>query len=192
MSFDEAVPRDASELWLVVGPEGGLTEAELARLAAGLLACSGSLEGVVVLGGRLGDYFARNGDSGGHAKAAFIGSLVMTPGMILTPIFPDPQLALVGLALIPFGMAFITVNIVTSMLRVTPNQMRGLAYALLLLAMTFTGMSLGPFLPALITDYVFGNELMLGYSMFIVSLSMTFISNIAFFKCLGAFRAAKS
>lgn len=146
----------------------------------------------IFLGGRLGDYFARNGDSGGHAKAAFIGSLVMTPGMILTPIFPDPQLALVGLALIPFGMAFITVNIVTSMLRVTPNQMRGLAYALLLLAMTFTGMSLGPFLPALITDYVFGNELMLGYSMFIVSLSMTFISNIAFFKCLGAFRAAKS
>lgn len=146
----------------------------------------------IFLGGRLGDYFAKKGDSGGHAKAAFIGSLFMMPGMIVTPILPNPQLALVGLALIPFGMAFITVNIVSSMLRVTPNQMRGLAYALLLMAMSFTGMSLGPFLPALITDYVFGNEMMVGYSMLIVSLSTAFVSNIAFYKCIGAFRSAQS
>ena len=112
--------------------------------------------------------------------------------MIITPILPDPKLALVGLALIPFGMAFITVNIVSSMLRVTPNQMRGLTYALLLMAMSFTGMSLGPFLPALITDYVFGNEMMVGYSMLIVSLSTAFVSNIAFYKCIGAFRSAES
>ncbi len=146
----------------------------------------------IFLGGRLGDYFAKKGDSGGHAKAAFIGSLFMMPGMIITPILPDPQLALAGLALIPFGMAFITVNIVSSMLRVTPNQMRGLAYALLLMAMSFTGMSLGPFLPALITDYVFDNEMMLGYSMLIVSLSTAFVSNIAFYKCIGAFRSVES
>ncbi|MDA0706144.1 MAG: MFS transporter [Proteobacteria bacterium] len=146
----------------------------------------------IFLGGRLGDYFSNKGDSGGHAKAAFVGSLFMMPGMIITPILPDPKLALVGLALIPFGMAFITVNIVSSMLRVTPNQMRGLTYALLLMAITFTGMSLGPFLPALITDYVFGNEMMVGYSMLIVSLSTAFVSNIAFYKCIGAFRSAES
>jgi MFS family permease len=146
----------------------------------------------IFLGGRLGDYFANKGDSGGHAKAAFVGSLFMMPGMIVTPVIPNPQLALVGLALIPFGMAFITVNAVSSMLRVTPNQMRGLTYALLLMAMTFTGMSLGPFLPALITDYVFGNEMMVGYSMLIVSLSTAFVSNIAFYKCIGAFRSAES
>ena len=144
----------------------------------------------IFLGGRLGDYLSKKGDNGGHAKAAFIGSLFMMPGMIITPILPNPQLALVGLTLIPFGMAFITVNIVSSMLRVTPNQMRGLVYALLLLAMTFTGMSLGPFLPALITDYVFGNEMMIGYSMLIVSLSTAFVSNIAFYKCIGGFRSA--
>ncbi len=146
----------------------------------------------ILLGGRLGDYFASRGDQGGHAKAAFVGSLFMAPGMIATPIIPNPQLALAGLALIPFGMAFITVNIVSSMLRVTPNQMRGLAYALLLMAMSFAGMSLGPFLPALITDYVFANEMMVGYSMFIVSVSTAFISLIAFYKCIGAFRSAES
>jgi MFS family permease len=146
----------------------------------------------IFLGGRLGDHFFKKGDSGGHAKAAFIGSLFMMPGMIATPIIPSAQLALVGLALIPFGMAFITVNIVSSMLSVTPNQMRGLVYALLLLAMTITGMSLGPFVPALITDYVFGNEMMVGYSMLIVSLSTAFVSNIAFYKCIGAFRSAES
>ncbi|MBT5220576.1 MAG: MFS transporter [Woeseia sp.] len=145
----------------------------------------------IFLGGRLGDYYSRQGDSGGHAKAAFLGSLFMVPGMIATPILPDPKIALAGLALIPFGMAFITVNIVSSMLRVTPNQMRGLAYALLLMAMSFTGMSLGPFLPALITDYVFANEMMVGYSMLIVSLSTAFISIFAFYKCIGAFRSAK-
>jgi MFS family permease len=145
----------------------------------------------IALGARLGDYLSAKGDSGGHAKAAFIGSLFMVPGMIATPIVPNPQLALVGLALIPFGMAFITVNIVTSMLRVTPNQMRGLAYSLLLMVMTLTGTTLGPTVVALITDFVFENEQMVGYSMLIVSVATAFFSNFAFYKCIAAFRSAK-
>lgn len=143
----------------------------------------------IVLGGRLGDYFAARGDTGGHAKAAFIGSLFMVPGMIVTPIAPNPQLALVALTLIPFGMAFITVNIVTCMLRVTPNQMRGLTYALFLMVMSLTGMTLGPTLVAIITDFVFKNEMMIGYSMLVVSLGTAFLGNFAFHKCIGAFRS---
>jgi MFS family permease len=144
----------------------------------------------IALGGYLGDHFASKGDSGGHAKAAFIGSLFMVPGMIAAPVLGNPKLALVGLALVPFGMAFITVNIVSSMLRVTPNQMRGLAYALLLMVMTVTGTTLGPTMVAIITDYVFENELMIGYSMMIASLATAFFSNIAFYKCISAFRLA--
>lgn len=143
----------------------------------------------IAIGGRVGDYFARNGDNGGHAKAAFVGSLFMVPGMIATPVLPNPQLALIGLALIPFGMAFITVNIVSSMLRVTPNQLRGQAYAFFLMFMTLAGSTFGPTLVALITDFVFENEMMVGYSMLIVSLLTAFVSNIAFFKCIGAFRS---
>lgn len=143
----------------------------------------------IALGGRLGDHFATQGDRGGHAKAAFIGSLFMVPGMIATPVLPIPELALVGLALIPFGMAFITVNIVTSMLRITPNQLRGQTYAFFLMVISLSGYSLGPTLVGIITDRVFHNEMMLGYSMLIVSLGTAFISNIAFYKCVGAFRS---
>ncbi len=142
----------------------------------------------IALGGRLGDYFAAKQDRGGHAKAAFVGSLFMVPGMLITPVLPSAQLALAGLALIPFGMAFITVNAVTSMLRVTPNQLRGQTYALFLMVMTLSGTTLGPTLVAVITDYVFSNEMMLGYSMLIVSLGTAFVSNVAFFKCIRAFR----
>jgi len=142
----------------------------------------------IALGGRLGDYFAAKEDRGGHAKAAFVGSLFMVPGMLATPVISNPHLALVGLALIPFGMAFITVNAVTSMLRVTPNQLRGQTYALFLMVISLSGTTLGPTLVAVITDYVFENEMMLGYSMLIVSLGTAFVSNFAFFKCIRAFR----
>ncbi|MEX2495625.1 MAG: MFS transporter [Woeseia sp.] len=149
----------------------------------------------IVTGGRIGDWFAAKGDAGdagGHAKAAFIGSLFMVPGMIITPVIPDPYLALVGLALIPFGMAFITVNIVSAMLRVTPNQLRGQTYALFLMAMTMAGSTFGPTLVAVITDFVFQDEMMIGYSMLIVSLGTAFFSNFFFYKCMSAFRSLET
>jgi MFS family permease len=96
----------------------------------------------------------------------------------------------VGMAVVATVNTIITVNIVSSMLRVTPNQMRGLAYALLLMVMTVTGTALGPTMVAIITDYVFENELMIGYSMMIASLATAFFSNIAFYKCISAFRLA--
>lgn len=146
----------------------------------------------IATGARLGDYFANKGDNGGHAKAAFIGSLFMVPGMIVTPVMPNPQLALIGLALIPFGMAFITVNMVSSMLRVTPNQLRGLTYAIFLMVLSLSGSTFGPTLVALITDYVFADEMKLGYSMLIVSLGTAFFSNFAFYKSIGAFRSERT
>lgn len=142
----------------------------------------------IALGGRLGDYFANKGDSGGHAKAGFVGSLFMVPGMILTPVIPHPELALIGLALVPFGMAFITVNMVSCMLRITPNQLRGQTYAFFLMVISLSATTLGPTLVAIITDYVFENEMMVGYSMTTVSIGTAIISLIAFFKCIDAFR----
>ncbi len=142
----------------------------------------------IFLGARLGDYFAAQDDNGGHAKAAFIGSLFMVPGMIATPVISNPQLALVGLALIPFGMAFITVNMVSALLRITPNQLRGQTYAMFLLVISLSGTTLGPTLVGFITDFVFKNEMMIGYSMLTVSLATAFIANFAFFKSIGAFR----
>ena len=145
----------------------------------------------IAVGGRLGDYYASTNDAGGHAKAALIGSIFMVPGILLTPTFPNAQLALVGLALIPFGMAFITVNIVTAVLRVTPNQLRGQVYAVLLMVMTLAGTTFGPTLVAVITDYVFKNEMMIGYSMLIVGLATGFFSNIAFYQCMRVYRELK-
>ncbi|NCF52261.1 MFS transporter [Gammaproteobacteria bacterium] len=146
----------------------------------------------IALGARLGDYFAARGDKGGHAKAGFVGSLFMVPGMIFTPVLPSPELALIGLTLIPFGMAFITVNLVTAMLRVTPNQLRGLTYAFFLMVLSLSGTTFGPTLVALITDFVFADEMKIGYSMLIVSLGTAFFSNFAIYKSIGAFRSEKT
>ena len=143
----------------------------------------------IALGARLGDYFATRRDSGGHARAAFVGSLFMAPGMVLTPVISDPDLALVGLALIPFGMAFITVNTVTAMLRITPNQLRGQTYAFFLMVISLSGMTLGPTLVAVVTDFVFKNEAMVGYSMTSIATIMAVVSVISFYKCIAAFRS---
>jgi MFS family permease len=51
-----------------------------------------------------------------------------------------------------------------------PNQFRGQVSALFLFILSLGGLSLGPLLPGLLNDYVFGNEQMLG-----VSLSLTLV-----------------
>jgi MFS family permease len=53
---------------------------------------------------------------------------------------------------------------------VIPNEMRGQIYALYLLTISVLGYAVGPVIVALITDKIFQNDAMVGWSMAIVAL----------------------
>jgi MFS family permease len=58
----------------------------------------------------------------------------------------------------------------TVMSDIVPNQLRGQAVAIVSMAATLVGATVGPTAVALATDRVFGDPLMIGYSILMVTL----------------------
>jgi MFS family permease len=88
-------------------------------------------------------------------RVVVYSTLFATPLAILTPLMPNPWLA-VGLSffsLIINGMAAPPEN--AALQSVTPNHLRGQVTFLYLFIMNVIGMGLGPLLVALLTQYVF-------------------------------------
>jgi MFS family permease len=67
---------------------------------------------------------------------------------------------------------------------IMPNRMRGVASALLILAQNLLGLTLGPTGVALLTDYVFQDEMALGWSLVIMSVSALSIATVLFYFAL--------
>ena len=72
---------------------------------------------------------------------------------------------------------------------VVPQRLRGQVLGFFMSLFGLIGFGAGPLVTATITDYVFGDEGMLGYSLLIVSVTATTISWIALRKTLAAIRA---
>ena len=89
---------------------------------------------------------------------------------------PDARLSLVLLAPLsallasPFGVAPAAIQ------QMMPNPMRGQASSLYLFVNSMVGLGLGPTAVALITDYVFHNDAMVGYSLLAVDVSGAMIA----------------
>ncbi|MFT5609030.1 MAG: MFS family permease [Parvicella sp.] len=142
----------------------------------------------IFVGARIGSALVQDGDPGGQVKAGFIGMCVLALSATIVPLIPNPKLAILALGLVPFSLAFVTVNIVSALLQVTPNQMRGQTYALFLMTMSVFGLALGPTAVALVTDFVFGNEAMVGYSLSLIASLSGFIGVVAIKFAIQAFR----
>ncbi|MCY1465108.1 hypothetical protein D9M71_832170 [compost metagenome] len=63
----------------------------------------------------------------------------------------------------PFGVAPAAIQ------EIMPNSMRGQASAVYLFVITLIGLGIGPTAVAIITDYVFGDDMSLRYSLMIVT-----------------------
>ncbi|NIL98302.1 MAG: MFS transporter, partial [Planctomycetales bacterium] len=82
---------------------------------------------------------------------------------------PDPVWSLVLLCPLLFFSSFPFGPAAAAMQLVTPNQMRGQVSALYLFAVNLCGIAWGPTIAALFTDYVFKDDMAVGYSIAIVS-----------------------
>jgi MFS family permease len=134
----------------------------------------------VNFGGWLADWLYARGHADGHMRATLIGVLLLIPASVLIPLMPTPQLALIMLVPSLLGGALSTATGAAALMMVAPNQMRGQTTALFYFVINLLGLTLGPTAVAMVTDYGFGYDGALRYSLAIVS-GVAGIAAIGFF-----------
>lgn len=115
--------------------------------------------------GWLADFFTRRGRDDGPLCAGIVGGLgVIIPGALFSSM-PDLNSSLWVLAAAFFFASFPVATSAAGLQLMAPNQMRAQVTALFFLAMNLFGITGGASLVALLTDKVFGDTTMVGYSM---------------------------
>ena len=123
----------------------------------------------VIAGGWLADRLVKKGHRDGHLRAMMVGGFgVILPG-IFYPLVADAVWAVVLLAPYAFFVSFPTGASIAALQAISPNQMRAQATAVYLFIVSFVSLGFGPTFVALITDFVFGQDADLRYSLAIVT-----------------------
>lgn len=122
-----------------------------------------------IFGGWLADWLT----SKGHRDGLFRSTLIM--GVLSTP-FAFSTIPGIGAVYLLFGFGaytfcvLATTSTVPALLQViTPNRLRGQVSAVYLTILNIAALAVGPLCVALLTDYVFRDEMALGYSLTVVS-----------------------
>jgi MFS family permease len=141
-------------------PEAGGIHGLLVMVVGLLAACFGG-----VLGDRLGSMRA-----GGRFRAIFYAFVIFIPGVLMLSLASTPGLASIGLAIQFFGVCAGASVMYAVLQDIVPNQYRGQAAAILSMLVTLGSATLGPTAVALITDHLFHNPTMVGYSILLATL----------------------
>jgi MFS family permease len=105
----------------------------------------------------------------------------LTPATIL----PDVRWTIALLAIGMFLMSFPMGTSVAALQLIFPNQVRGQVAALFLFVLNLGGLTMGPYVPGWLNDYVFHDERMLGTSL---SLTIGIASVLMFLVFLATLR----
>jgi MFS family permease len=119
----------------------------------------------LLTGSALAERLAKRGYDDANLRVLQIATLLVIPFSCLFPLAPTPELALTLWAM-NFYCAMIGVGPANAAVQmITPNQMRGQIRAAYQFVFNVVGFGAGPFLVALFTDYVFGYDGALRYSL---------------------------
>ncbi len=141
----------------------------------------------VVLSGFLAEKMLERGVRDATLRLPVISVLLALPLAVVYPLVASPWLALGLLALViflgtvPFGAGVSTFPLIT------PNRMRAQVIAAYLLVANLLGYSAGPILIAWLTDNVFGDPLLINYSLAIAPVAMMAIGVICIILARGPF-----
>lgn len=145
--------------------------------------CSGLL-----IGGVLADYWQQKGICDAPLRVAVLSAIGTGAlfAVALTTTRLDVTLALLGPALfcstLPMGTSAAALQLIF------PNQLRGIISAIFLFILNMGGLSLGPLLPGLFTDYLFRNEKAVGASLGLSIAIASLLMLIAFAATIEPYR----
>jgi MFS family permease len=130
----------------------------------GIMVLLGSTGGVF-LGGAVASSWMRRGRSDANLMVPIISSLIAVPFAIAFPLVSNPTLSLIlllpvlCLAVVPFGCGTAVLPIIS------PNRMRAQVVAVYLLIANLLSFTCGPTAVGALTDYVFQDPNLVGYSL---------------------------
>lgn len=132
----------------------------------GLIVVFSSITGVL-FGGWYADKLVKEGKTDGRLRISVLAAVLSLCG-VLAVSMPKAEWAILLLALPTFGLAAPFGAATAAIQEIMPNQVRALASSIMLFILNLIGMSLGPTLVALFTDFVFKDENMIRYSMMVL------------------------
>lgn len=136
-------------------------------LVYGAMVCTSGALGIF-LGGRIADMLRKRGYKDSGMRVGIVAAIV---GLLFNAVYvvDDINWVIVLMAIkvffvaMPFGVAPAAIQ------EIMPNQMRGQASSIYLFVITLIGMGIGPTAVALMTQYGFGEDNMLRYSICLVT-----------------------
>lgn len=140
-------------------------------------------------GGWLADRWRTRGRTDASLRLVMLATFLCAPIAASMPLMPGAIESLILLAVLTFLLFVIGAVTPAAFQLVTPNPLRAQVSAVALFVNNFLGIGLGPTLVALITDYGFGDDLALRYSISIVALVFAPVGAITFWSGLKAYRA---
>lgn len=144
----------------------------------------------VLAGARFGEWLSARGLRDAYFRAPLITlSLTGIPAALAT-LMPNAEYSLILLVFSTFLSSFPVALIIASLQLITPNQMRGQVVALYFFMANIFGVGLGPTLVAMITDYVYHDEMAIGYSLATATVVITPIVAIILWLGLAPYRAS--
>lgn len=154
-------------------------------------AASGKLLGIAMLtvapigaiaGGYIGDRFSTN-----RVKAIVSTIFIVLICFTLLLLSPTGMFHYIPLFLLCLTMGMPVAITAAAVQEIAPEQMRSFAPAFLLMIQNLLGMSLGPAIVALFTQYVFRNEMYIGHSIAITGFVFCLAAIILFRNALNAY-----
>ncbi len=148
----------------------------------GITLLGGGLTGALV-NGNIMDWLWRKGYHDSHLRWYVIVSLILIPLGLVMVLSGNVWVFLIGKFFYQMLSSSYSSAGGASLAAVTPNQLRGRASAVFMVAQNLIGNALGAVLVAAFTDFVFGDDAKVGYSLAL--LFVTALPLAAFFLWLG-------
>jgi MFS family permease len=118
-----------------------------------------------MIGAKMAERFAAAGHDDANLRVVIYAMAINIPCVILMPLMPSAALSATMLALGVFGASLLFGPQNAAIQVVTPGRMKGQVTAVILFGFNIIGYGLGPTVTALFTDYVYRDELQVGYAL---------------------------
>ncbi len=119
----------------------------------------------VLAGARFAHWLAARGYTDAYLRAPLISLIVAGIPAALATLMPTAKASLFLLFFSTFLSSFPVAVVIAALQVITPNQMRAQVIAIYFFLANILGVGLGPTIVAAITDYVYHDELAIGYSL---------------------------
>jgi len=138
----------------------------------------------VVAGGRIADVLTQKKIPDAKVKFIFWVTVMLIPFCAVYPFMTSGRAALISMIPLALTLSAPVAVAAATVQEIMPNRMRGVASSILILSNNLLGLTLGPTIVGLMTDYVFKDEMALGWSLLIVTCTALLIATVFFFFAL--------